>query len=92
MFSLCSDKSDPCVKVPTQHPDEVPTRLSKYVDTNSECNNKWWDSAVITTKKKVISDAVNILGNVCDVKKTQVKKSNRFCRHTELVRRRLPPP
>jgi len=88
-FSLCSDKSDPCVKVPTQTRDEVPTRLSKYVDTNSECNNKSWNSAVITTKNTVISEAVNISGKVCDVKKTLVRNVEQgLPPHCSLVRKR----
>jgi len=88
-FLLCSDKSDPCVKVPIQRPDEVPTRLSKYVDTNSERNNKSWNSAAITTKKTVISEAVNISGKVCDVKKTLVRNVEQVLTpHCALVRRR----
>jgi hypothetical protein len=88
-FLLCSDKSEPCVKVPVQRPDEVPTRLSKYVDTNSERNNKSWNSAAITTKKSVISEAVNISGKVCDVKKTLVRNVEQVLPpHCALVRRR----
>lgn len=88
-FSLCSDKSDPCVKVPTQRQDEVSNRLSKYVDTNSECNNKSWNSGVITAKKTVISEAVNISGKVCDVKKTLVRNVEQVLPpHCALVRRR----
>ena len=87
-FSLCSDKSDPCVKVSTQRPD-VPVRLSKYVDTNSEFNNKSWNSAVITAKKTVISEAVKISGKVCDVKKTLVRNVEQVLPpHCALVRRR----
>jgi len=89
-FSLCSDKSDPCEKVPAQRPEEVPSRLSKFVsDTNSERNNKTWNSAVITTKKTVISEAVNISGKVCDVKKTLVRNVEHVLPpHCVLVRRR----
>jgi len=91
-FSLCSDKSDPCVKVPIQRPDEVPARLSKYVDTNSECNNKSWNSAVITTKKTVISEAVNISGKGCDVKKSLVRNVEQVLPpHCALVRRKPHP-
>jgi hypothetical protein len=88
-FSLCSDKSDPFLKVPTQRPDEVPARLSKYIDKKSECNNKSWNSAVISTKRTVISEAVKISGKVCDVKKTLVRNVEQdLPPHCALVRRR----
>jgi hypothetical protein len=88
-FSLCSDKSDLCLKVPTQRPDEVPSRLSKYVDKKSECNNKSWNSAVIPSKKTVISEAVKISGKASDVKKTLVRNVEQvLLPHCALVRRR----
>jgi len=88
-FSLCSDKSDQCTKVPIQSPVEVPFRLSKSIDINSECNNKTWNSAVITTKNTVISEAVDISGKVCGVKKTLVRNVEQVLPpHCPLVRRR----
>jgi len=77
------------VKVRTHRPEEVAYRLSKSVDTNSECNNKTWNSAVITTKKTVISEAVDISGKVCGVKKTLVRNVEQVLpSHCALVRRR----
>jgi hypothetical protein len=91
-FSVCSDKNGAYLKVPTQRPDEVPTRLSKSTDKNSESNNKCGNSAVINNEKTVISEAVNISGKVCDVKKTLVRNVEQVLPlHSALVRRPYSP-
>jgi hypothetical protein len=91
-FSFCTDKSDCYLKVPTQSPNEVSTRLSKCLNKDSECGNKYWNPSVSTLKRTEISESVNVSGKVCDVKKTLVRNVEQVLPpHCALVRGRSCP-
>jgi hypothetical protein len=91
-FSLCTDKSDCYSEVPIQSPNELSSRLSKYLDKNSGRDNKYWNPPDSTLKRLEISKTVKVSGKARNVKKTLVRNVEQVLPpHCALVRGRLCP-
>lgn len=91
-FAFCTDKSDCYSKIPIESPNEVSTRLSKYVDKDSGHDNKYWNPPVSTLKRPEMPKFVKVSGKACNVKKTLVRNVEQVLPpHCELARGRLCP-
>jgi hypothetical protein len=91
-FAFCTDKSDCYSKIPIQSPNEVSTRLSKYLDKDSGRDNKYCNPPVSTLKRPEIPKFVKVSGKGCNVKKTLVRNVEQVLPpHCGLPRGRLCP-